>query len=307
MKGRTTDGTYMRVEAYMADTSMPAAASKIGSLRIYPGNGVVLIFDLRPADAALHAGNPDDFGGWLLRRMEKRGPDGITVESWVDVTYESSVALAHCIRKIEDGLGGSSSPLRTITFTNVTQRTRASGGVGTVEGGYTTAITVPAVRGQASVTATWNLVYEDLRPMIFSHGGLAASHADQLFLSRVDQPKDPSWSGSYSYSFGYDPNTGELIRQTQPAGARVEYAYSTYGYLVDGLTGMNAYVRGAISRKVVSGGISSTWTYRQIRSASPTQNPISFTAATIVTDPFGNQTRYSFYDPFATSGRTEGL
>ena len=157
------------------------------------------------------------------------------------------------------------------------------------------------------MTATWNLAYEDLRPMSFSQGNLAASHPDQLLLSRIDQPRDPSLSGSYSYSFGYDPNSGELIRQTQPAGASVEYAYSTYGYLVDGLTGMNAYVRAAISRKVVSGGASSVWTYRQIRSASPTQNPISFTAATIVTDPFGNQTRYSFYDPFVNFGWTEGL
>lgn len=307
MKGRTTDGTHMRVEAYMADTSIPAAASKIGSLRIYPGNGVVLIFDVRPADAASHAGNPDDFGGWLLRRMEKRGPDGVTVESWVEVTYESSAALAHCIRKIEDGLGGSGNALRTITFTNATQKSRESGGVATVEGGYTTAITVPAVRGQSPVTATWNLVYENLRAMSFSQETLAASHPDQLLLSRVDEPTEPGWSGSYSYSFTYDPNTGELIRQTQPAGVSVEYAHSTYGYLLDGLSGMNVYVRAVVSRRVVSLGASSIWTYRRIYSASPTQNPLSFTAATIVLDPFGNQTRYSFYDPFVNSGRTEGL
>lgn len=309
MDGQTTDGTYMRVEAELSDANPPVTLAKVIQYRIYPGNGVVMIFDLKPADEQTHPGGrgyPDDFGGMLLRRMEKRGPDATTVYSWVEVGYEgdpnhladpnlpasdpNNLARAHCIAEIKDGIGSSSTPLRTITFTNATTITPSGGAAVPVEGGYTTAITMPAVRGQASVTATYRLGYYDPRPLSFSEGGLSATHQDQLLLHTIDLPTEAGWGGNYSYSFDYDESTGELISQTVPTGAEIFYSYDTYSFL-EGFQGV--YTR-EVTKKCLDEcdpNISTNrWSYSRYHGNA------TGPSLTVVKDPFGNQTKYVFYD-----------
>jgi hypothetical protein len=153
--GETIDGTYMRVEAVLArpapadPNSLTVDSDQIASFRIYPGNGVVMSFETHPADEASHPlaeGHPDDFYGWLLTKVEKRGPDPTVVESRVEVGYDA--ARPHCMLQIRDYLGSSTTPFRTVNFTNASTHADGSGALKSVEGGFTTAVTMPAAGGR---------------------------------------------------------------------------------------------------------------------------------------------------------------
>ena len=299
--GQTTDGTYMRVEVDLTSAGAPLSAANIARIRIYPGGGVVMIFDLHPADETANhpnlAGYPDDHYGWLMTRMERRGPDAATVFSWVNVTYEPTAALAHCIQKIEDGIGASGTVFRTINFTNASTKSKAGASPVTVEGGYTTQISMPGVIDQAPATAVYTLSYADPRTMSSpATGGFpSASFADQLFLSSVTLPAQAGFTGSYTQSFTYDSATGELTQQTFPTGGNTVYTYGSYSFTLGGTStggGVSTFTREVVRKDVHAGGDTSTWTYSHLRGNS------SAPSWGIVKDSNGNQTKLLFFDQF---------
>jgi len=194
MPGMTSDGTFMRVEAVLVT---PGDPNSVDYYRLYPGNGVVMIFDDPFGDSHPNqAGLSDDFHGLLLTRMEKRGPDPNVVYSWVEVDYETLANKVHCIKGIRDGLGSSTTALRTITFTNESEHSAFGGGTAPYHGGYTTEIKIPTVVGQTSTTATYRFVYQDLKTLSWpipgggTYGTLTLSPFSKLTLvwARIPGP-----------------------------------------------------------------------------------------------------------------------
>jgi hypothetical protein len=294
--GKTTDGTFMRVEQILEDPN----SSNVLEYRIYPGNGLVLIFASQFGD--FHSGGywqSQDFYGFLLSRMEKHGPDPNVIESWVEVDYETTAALGHCIREIRDGVGSGTTVLRTVTFSNLSEHARVAGGTTAYDGGYTESITVPAVNGQTATTATYTFIYENLRDIEWDPQDPTGfgTHTDQLLLSRIELPSDSAWNGDYAYNFDYDPDKGEMTSRTLLTGAQIGYKYQTRSYNPTPVT-PSVYLRDVVEKCLgdcnTSGALK--WTY--FRDQGNTSGP----TRTMVTDPFGNQSLFSFFDSYESSG-----
>ncbi len=277
--GMTTDGTYMRVEVALLDPNNPYVADYY---LLYPGNGIVMTFD-GDFGADFHSGAAymsQDFTGLRLSRMEKRGPDPNVVLSWVEVDYETDLDKAHCIKEIRDGLGSSTIPLRTISFTNAPLS----------HGGNTIEISMPGVVGQASTTATYRFVYSS-RGFFWDDAGSYVTISGQNVLSRIELPADPNWSGDYAYTFEYEVINGEMKRRTLPTGAVIEYVHSTYSYSTGGVT--DVHLREVREKCIGLCSVQSNsnrWTYFRLHGAGG--GPVH----TVVKDPFGNQSKYYFIE-----------
>ncbi|HZC81427.1 MAG TPA: hypothetical protein VE222_06855, partial [Nitrospiraceae bacterium] len=167
----TTDSTFYRAEYYDPNNHVATAPTSTTPAtnaywKIYMGNGVVYTLDhrLKLAGDNNHdtdsADESDDFRGWYTSSIEKWDTPGHAVGR-ILITYDTgtspSGSLAHCLKKIEFQALNSSGTLTTkrqIDFGNAT-----SIGATTVEGGYTSSITFPALNGQTSTTATYTFTY----------------------------------------------------------------------------------------------------------------------------------------------------
>ncbi|MFQ5719264.1 MAG: hypothetical protein ACE5IK_06920 [Acidobacteriota bacterium] len=300
----TTDSTHIRAEQ-----------TANGSWVLYMGNGVVRYLDHTLAQAQDTNHGPadqdrsDDFRGWYTTKIEKWDAPNHPVGR-IEVTYENTPELAHCIQRVDFQSLDANDVLMTrhsITFDN---SATLNGAV--IEGGYTTAIHVPAVSGQASATATYQFAYEGPVNLSFApfcapydtqcHAE-AAQEPGQFLLSKIVFPfPDPTDQASYPMRFTYDtdPNvgtsqegaSGELLRKTLPTGATIAYEYGTY--FITGGGPLAIYTTQVDRKKVFLGDPDTTspdgtWVYDRYRSITT-----GHTFKTTVTNPFGDDTVYEF-------------
>lgn len=285
--GKSIDGTYMRAEMVLKQDNDPNSVDDIDYFRIFPGNGLVLTFDShRPEDPGFTPddGQTEDFYGWLLTEMERRGPDATTVYSRVEVAYDPNHPF--CMSAVRDYLGDSNTPLREITFVNASEKA----GV-TIPGGYTTEIHMPGIiNGNQAGEVVYRFSYEDPTDLTLSVAGTywSKTYQNQLLLSRIEFPGDPN----IAHTFSYDPTTGELTGRTFPTGAGISYTYGPkqFSQMYSGLSS-NAAGREVRSKSVTADGQTWTWSFYRYRGTE-----LGGPGWTTVTDPFDNQTRYVFFD-----------
>jgi len=304
--GKTTDGTYMRVLVTLSEPTTPADPNKVVSWQIWTGDGIEYVFDVARKDTDPHPVEHDDRTGWMTSRILRHGPDPNAILSRVEVDYDLN--HPHCIDQIQDFIGSSATPYRTVDFVN--ESTKPGWGGTEVEGGFTSEIILPAVDGQSSTTARYTFSYLAPQTLELSNYLASASIDDQILLSSAS-PKKADGSSIFDYAFEYDSGSGELTEQSLvsagTAGATVAYEYDAYDYLNYGLSEHYVYTRMVKRKTVTADSISSVWTYTRHATSSAEQNPVKWFDFVIMKDPMGNQTKYINYSPYFDGSAVEGL
>ena len=328
----TTDSTYLRVEPMAGSTSVsisgtssdPVFTPDPDSFRVYMGNGVVHTLARNfEDDDPNHSGDlqheVDDFHGYYTTKIEKwddpnAANDPNLAVGRIAISYDSSAP--HCIDQIDflaPDPNGVLAVRRSITFTNYTEL-----GSWEVEGGYTKAITFPALSGQAATTATYDFDYGNglvnLNYKPNDDPNWNVNFNDQLLLRKIFLPfPDPNDRANHPHQFVYDdvdPNgqgkTGELIKRILPTGAVIAYKYESYAWGNETITNFsrevtekNLYLDPNYDPNTPDG----RWEYERQRVGDVTQYAV-------VKDPFGNETIYYFTngnisDPFPGSLTTK--
>ena len=312
----TIDSTYIRLEPIVGSSPVtvsgtqnnPTFDPEPNAYRLYMGNGVVYTFArMLQDDDPNHTGDRgleiDDFHGWYTTKIEKWiDPNAANPVGRITVEYDPNAP--HCLSRVDflaldpNGVLGVQ---RSIAFTNDTEL-----GSLEVEGGYTEAITFPAVNGQNATTATYEFKYEgpvDLTYVPNNDPNWSIGFNDQFLLKRILLPFPDVDPNSYPHEFTYDldPNaqgkTGELIKRRLPTGAVLTYHYESYVWKPGTITNFSREVteKNVYLDPNPNSPSDGKWRYHRSRTNGSTRYAV-------LIDPFGNDTVYYF-----TNGVDEGI